>query len=166
MDLSWADLTDEERERVTEVFTIARGRERLLYRQISRREGHDLIGEFEAFAKVIDGLSVEAKQILGPFRPETITGEFVPQSALEQIRHHVAFLISCHDPKAGRARQFAREEAVSELRKTWIRLRDKSCGKGLKRSGAHRLLVRTRFPFFSPIASCISIVSSKQSKWR
>jgi hypothetical protein len=65
MDLSWSDLTADEQARIREAFDIARGRERIMYRKIGRRDEHDLIGELEGLLRALDALSDDAKHILG-----------------------------------------------------------------------------------------------------
>jgi hypothetical protein len=120
VELRWADLTEEEREDVREAFTIARGRERLIYRQVKGRTEHDLIGELEAFAGLIDRLSLEAKNLLGPLRDEAVAGEIEPANALEQLRHHLDVLVGRNEPAPGRAEQMARREAVEVLVDIWV----------------------------------------------
>ena len=97
----------------------------MVYRRVKGRlkngkPEHDLIGELEKFARSIDNLSDEAKNLLGPLREEAVNGEVATAMLSEQLRHHLQVLMDIPDGKPGRAEQMARHEALCEARNIWV----------------------------------------------
>ena len=158
MELSWPDLTSDEQARIREAFDIARGRERIMYRKIGRRDEHDLIGELEGLLKAIEALSGEAKHILGPLSEAYRNGDAPPSNALEQLHSQLRSLIECHVIGPGRASQMARREAMEEAVQIWterggvFQLGQTYREKGGKRANPNTM---TRF-----LASCLVALDS------